>query len=128
MVIMKFVHISDDVVDYGPGVLPENWQNISGLSGLSADELEKFGWFPVSSEKPEYDPATQILLGEELRVETIDGKTQVSEHWKVEDISREIIRTRKLEEAREAALGRIFEKLLSEDTQYQTEIAAIEKE
>jgi hypothetical protein len=42
--------------------LPENWQNISHLPGLSATELKEFGWYEcIVQDYPTYDPTTQTV-------------------------------------------------------------------
>ena len=42
--------------------LPENWQNISHLPGLSVDELKALGWYKcIMQEYPTFDPATQTV-------------------------------------------------------------------
>ena len=68
--------------------LPENWQNISHLPGLSAEDLATLGWYQVvEGDKPLFDPATQII-------ETSDSYTPgqgVSRSYNVRDASADEI-------------------------------------
>lgn len=57
------IHETAGVVDYGPGPLPRNWRNVSGLDGLSDEERIPLGWHLCTGEQPAYDPAWQTISG-----------------------------------------------------------------
>jgi hypothetical protein len=43
---MRYGHVTNGVIDSGPGSLPSSWENISGLNNLTNEELRPLGWLP----------------------------------------------------------------------------------
>lgn len=56
-----YIHVENGEVDLGPVTLPKNWKYISGLDGMTDEELSQFGWIPCEGEPPVYDPRYQSL-------------------------------------------------------------------
>lgn len=64
----RYVHITNGVIDHGPGPLPTSWRNISGLPHSTDEELLALGWRPVETIKPVIDPAIETLEGPEFEI------------------------------------------------------------
>jgi hypothetical protein len=43
---MRYGHVTNGVIDSGPGSLPKSWENISGLNNMSNEQLRELGWLP----------------------------------------------------------------------------------
>ena len=43
---MRYGHVTNNIIDAGPGSLPRSWENISGLNNLTNEELRPLGWLP----------------------------------------------------------------------------------
>lgn len=76
-----YVHVTDGVIAHGPARLPRNWRHVSGLDGLSDDDLAPLGWYPAPGEAPAHDPRWQIISGP---VAVPDGEGWRAE-WTVTD-------------------------------------------
>lgn len=76
-----YVHVVAGVVDLGPAPLPRNWRHVSGLDGLSDEELAPLGWYPAPGEAPAHDPRWQTCAGP---VAVSDGEGWRAE-WTVTD-------------------------------------------
>jgi len=46
---MKYVHVTNGVVDSEPMELPNNYKNISGLKRATPFELKELGWYQVTN-------------------------------------------------------------------------------
>lgn len=60
---MNYIHHTNNVIDRATGSLPRAWGRVSGLDKATAIELQGLGWLPVVESKPDYDPATERLVG-----------------------------------------------------------------
>jgi len=64
--MQHFAHVTDDVIDIGPVVLPQQWRSAdeilyTGLKLWTLDELLAKDWRPVVDVPPVFDPITQEL-------------------------------------------------------------------
>ncbi len=58
---MKYCHVENGTITFGPDVLPLSWRNVSGLPLSSSDELKVMGWLPSTINRETFDPITHIL-------------------------------------------------------------------
>jgi hypothetical protein len=43
---MRYGHVTNGVIDAGPRLLPNSWENISGLNNMTNEDLLPLGWLP----------------------------------------------------------------------------------
>jgi hypothetical protein len=122
-----WVHITDGAIDRAPGLLPASWGNVSGLDGLSLEELAKLGWHPVFVDRPPHDPETQRLGAIAATVTGQGADIKVTATWPVLDRSVLDIRSDLIQRARDEARERILDALVDADPDYQAELARIDK-
>lgn len=106
---MHYVHITAGAVDAGPCPLPAAWRRVSGLDGLSDDELAPLGWYPVQGEAPAIDAATETVAGPVLAIEGEAGAHIVTATWTVTQRPIGTMRERALAAVRAEAARRILE-------------------
>tara|TARA_Y100001951_G_C11204647_1_gene219215 strand:+ start:317 stop:760 length:444 start_codon:yes stop_codon:yes gene_type:complete len=65
----NYVHITDGVIDEGPGGLPKAWKNVSGLNLNTDVELKDKGWLPVEEIVPPYDNILAYRVGYNIDIQ-----------------------------------------------------------
>ena len=61
-----YAYIEDGNISEIHYILPNVWRNISNLNSLSDEELESFGWLPITDAYQEYDPTQYEVNGTEV--------------------------------------------------------------
>lgn len=103
-----YIHITNGQIDYGPGTLPINWRNVSGLDGLNSEELKSLNWIDIS-DPPVYNPEWQIRTGPVIDIQGTEGDYIVTVSWSVEyKSSNELlsIKNNQVETLREEKIAR----------------------
>lgn len=91
-----YAHVEDGSITQGPGALPKNWRNVSGLNLAADNELKARGWLPATITEPTYVPSTHKKGN---RVETITDDA-VTITWEVVALTAEEISERTINEAK----------------------------
>lgn len=74
---MRYGHVTNGVIDSGPGSLPKSWENISGLNNMSESQLRELGWLPWILVQTPVGP-NQIMTGSTIVINAADiVETQV---------------------------------------------------
>jgi hypothetical protein len=74
---MRYGHVTNGVIDSGPGSLPKSWENISGLNNMSESQLRELGWLPWILVQTPVGP-NQIMTGSTIQINAADiVETQV---------------------------------------------------
>lgn len=104
---MTYCHVTNGVIDAGPGPLPSSWRNISGLDKTTDPaKLAALGWYPVVDGGPGNAP-NQVIEGHTL---DFDG-SKVVVTWQTKTLT-----AGEIKEQRIAALA---------DKKYQVETSGI---
>lgn len=61
--IMKYVHLTNNIIDIAPRLLSGSWRHVSNIDRRTPTELKALGWLPVVYVNEAYDPASQIRTG-----------------------------------------------------------------
>ena len=87
----KYCFVEAGVIEAGPKTLPANWKNISGLNGLSDEDLLPIGWYPYRQVRPDL-PGEYYYLND---IGMVVEATEVVHTWEVVQQLVDDIKTRK---------------------------------